>query len=145
MTPKPCDRAFEQAEAAFARAAEKLQGAATVCVRQAAGDLARACRVFQDPEISRLRAHLTESLRGEGDFSNMQTACLFFTSPRRKTLNHRDPSPEDLIVVSAMNLEEACLGLTSGNLFDLTTVGPDTVRSRAASEEVLRSVPCRNC
>jgi hypothetical protein len=142
MTPQPCDRAFEKAEAAFRRAAENLQGAATTCVRQAASDLARACRLFRDQDISQLGVAISENLRGGGNFKNILDACLYLTVRRRGNLG-RDPSPEELIVVAALNLEEACQGLLSESVVDVISVGPDTVRSRSASEEVLHVLRAR--
>jgi hypothetical protein len=141
MTPKPCDKEFDRAEKAFRRAAENLLGAAKVSVRQAGHDLARACRVFRDPATSELADQLVENLRGEGNFENVREACERFTSGRRGRLGQRDPSPEEMIVISAMNLEDACQGilaaLFSGDVNALPTIGPDTVRSRHSSEQVL--------
>lgn len=144
MTRQPCDDAFDRDEKAFWKAAEKLLGAAQTCVRQAASDLMRACRLFRDPAISILGAHLVENLRGHGNFDNIREACHIFVEARRGNLNHQDPEPQDLVVIAAMNLVDACQHLlaegASGRLSvdDLPQVGPDTVRSRVASEEILR-------
>jgi len=135
MTPKPCDHKFAQAEAAFMKAAENLQGAAATCVRQAGHDLTRACRGFQDQEISQLGSVVSENLKSD-NFENVREACSQFASGRRGNLTRRDLSPEDLVVVAAMSLADACANL-SGSLVDVISVGPDTVRSRHASEKVL--------
>jgi hypothetical protein len=142
VTPQPCDRNFERAEATFRRAAENLQGAATTCVRQAGSDLARACRVVQDQDASQLGAVVSENLRS-GNFENVMDACSRFTSGRRWNLIHLDPSPVELIVMAAISLEEACMGIVSDNLVDIISVGPNTVRSRVASGKVLQALHAR--
>lgn len=141
---KPCDVNFDQAETAYRKAGNKLQGAGLVCIRQAGLDLARACRLFKDPAIASLGAILSENLRGgvsaivdQPGLDNVREACHRFSSARRGGLQHQDPAPEDLMVISAMHLEEACLNMITENLSDLSDVGPATVRSRASSQEVL--------
>lgn len=136
-TRQPCDDAFDKQERAFVRAAENLQGAAMTCVRQAGSDLARACRLFRDDGMSQLGALLTENLRGEGNFDNVRAACRLFTSARRGRLRDPDNDPSELVVVAALNLEEAAEHLLSEGCSGLRAVGPATVRSRAASERVL--------
>jgi hypothetical protein len=138
MTRKPCDDAFDRDEKAFWRTAEKLLGSARTCIRQAGSDLARACRLFRDDNISQLGALLVENLKGLGNFDNVLGACRLFTSGRRGSLNHASPSPEDLITISALYLEDACEHLLADGMLDLPAVGPDTFRSRAASEEILK-------
>ena len=140
MTRKPCDDAFERDEKAYWKAAEKLLGAAQTCIRQAGSDLAKACSLFRDDDISRLRAHLVENLRGLGNFDNVLDTCRLFTSNRSEHLNHTNPSPADLIVISALNLQDACEHLLADGMRDLPAVGPDTVRSRAASDSILREM-----
>jgi hypothetical protein len=137
MTPKPCDDKFAQAESALRKAADKMQGAAVECVRQAGHELARACRVFRDPDASALGDALIENLRGKGDLANVREACHLFATPRRATANHRDPAPEDLLVFSAMYLQDACENFLSGDFIGLMSVGADTVRSRISSEKIL--------
>ena len=137
MTRKPCDDAFEREEKAFRKAAERLLGAAVVCVRQAGHDLARACRLFRDPDISQLGALVTENLRDERTLDNVRAACHLFASGRRAGLGRGEHTPEDLVVIAAMCLEDACQDLLAEGVTDLPKVGPDTVRSRAASEQVL--------
>lgn len=137
MTKKPCDDAFEREEKAFRKAAERLLGAAIACVRQAGHDLARACRLFRDPDISQLGALVTENLRDERTLDNVRAACHLFASGRRGSLRG-DPSPADLVVISAMCLEDALQDLLAEGTTDLPHVGPNTVRSRAASEEILK-------
>ena len=143
MTAKPCDRAFDDAEKKFRKAAKSLLGAAIVCVHLAGHDLARACRVFRDPEIAQLGDLLTENLRGEGNFENVLDACHRFSSPRRRTLNHQDPASEDLVVISTMYLEDACQCLLADGFTDLPSVGPCTVRSRIESEKILQVLQAR--
>jgi hypothetical protein len=138
MTRKPCDNAFDRDEKAFRKAAENLLGAAQTCIRQAGHDLARACRLFRDPDIVQLGALLVENLKEQGNFDNVREACHRFASARRGSMNHREPSPEDLVVVSAITLEDACLNLLAEGVPDLIAIGPDTVRSRVASEEILK-------
>jgi hypothetical protein len=143
MKPTPCDDAFEKAETAFRRAAENLQGAAITCVLQAGRDLAHACQCFKDQDISQLGIVISANLRS-GNIENLQDACHTLAAGRRRSLNHKDPSPEELIVIAALNLEEACMTLLSESLIDIiSSVGPDTVRSRIASEEVLRVLHTR--
>ena len=137
MTRKPCDDAFDREEKSFRKAAERLLGAAIVCIRQAGSDLARACRTVRDPDVEQLGVLVTENLRGERNFDNVLAACRLFTSGRRRDLNATHPSPSDLIVIAAMNLEDACENLLSPGTTDLPSVGPCTVRSRSASEKVL--------
>jgi len=134
---KPCDDAFDREERAFRKAAEKLLGAAVTCVRQAGSDLARACALFRDQDIRQLGVLVTENLRSEKNFENVRDACHLFTVSRRRNIRPGDPSPEDLIVIAAMDLEDACADLLAPGTTDLPQVGPDTIRSRAASQEVL--------
>jgi len=143
MTAKPCDVKFNEAERALRKSAEKLLGAAIVCVRQATSDLIRACGVFDDPDASSLKAWLTENLRGEGNFQNIMESCHSFATPRRATLNHRDPAPADLLVIAAMDLEDACQCLMADGFADLPSVGPATVRSRIHSGKILQVLHAR--
>jgi hypothetical protein len=110
------------------------------CIRQAGSDLARACRLFRDDDVSQLGALLTENLRGEGNFDNVRAACSLFTSARRGKLRDPDNNTAELVVVAALNLEEAAEHLLSEGCSGLRAVGPDTIRSRAASEKVLTSL-----
>jgi hypothetical protein len=140
---KPCDDAFEREERAFQKAAEKLQGAAMVCIRQAGSDLARACALFQDPDVGQLRTVLTENLRSGSaalnlnNFENVQEACRAFTANKRGRIRPGNPSPEDLIAIASMELDDACVDLLTPGAARLPSVGPATVRSRAASAELL--------
>ena len=129
MTRQLCDDVFEREEKAFWRAGEKLLGAAQTCIRQAARDLSRACGLFKDADVSRLRAHLVENLAGLGNFDNIKEACQLFTSGRRSNLSSQISSPEDLLTISALNLKYACQHLLSQGVDGLPLVGPDTVRS----------------
>lgn len=136
---KPCDDVFEREEKSFRKAAERLLGAATTCVRQAGMDLARACRLFRHPDIQSLGTILVENLRGEGNFDNVRTACSLYAGPRRKNLqNLTDPSPEQLIVVAALNLQDAVEHLLAEGVTDLLSVGPATIRSRSATTSIMK-------
>lgn len=137
ITRKPCDDTFDRDEKAFRKAAEKLMGSAVVCVRQAGADLARACRLFRDNDISQLGALLTENLRRDETLDNARAACHLFTVSRRGNIRGQDPSPEDLVALAALYLEDSIGHLLSENTSDLPSVGPATVRSRAASDQVL--------
>jgi hypothetical protein len=138
-TRKPCDDAFERDERAFQKAAEKLQGVAMVCVRQAGSDLARACTLFRDNKIRHFGLVLSENLHSRENFAiaNIQETCHMFAASRRESIRPGNPSPEDLIVIAAMNLEDACADLRAPGTTDLPEVGPATIRSRAASAELL--------
>ena len=142
FTRKPCDDAFDREERSFKKAADRLLGAAITCVRQAGNDLARACRLFRDRDISQLGALLVENLRGEGNFDNVRAACHLFASGRRGSLRDPDNSPEELVVVAALSLEDAAQSLIDSaqrteDLGKLLAVHPATVSSRAASGKVL--------
>jgi hypothetical protein len=140
MTRKPCDDAFDRDEKAYWRAAEKLLGSVQTCIRQAGSDLARACRLFRDDDVSQLGALLVENLKSRGNFDNVLAACRLFTSGKRGSLDLTNPTPADLVVVSTMCLEDACEHLLADGMRDLPAVGLDTVRSRAASESILHEL-----
>ncbi len=135
---KPCDDAFDRDERAFRKAREKLVGSAMTCVRQAGHDLARACGVVGDDDVSILKARLQENLRGAGNFANVLDACREFTRPRRSTFNHRNPGMVDYLVSSALSLEDACEALLAGGFSDVLMVETASVQSRSASGEVLQ-------
>jgi hypothetical protein len=133
---KKCDDNFDREEKNVRKAVDKLLDAARACVRQAASDLARACRLVKDRDAQQLAVFL-DNTQIDGGFENVRDACRLFNSSRRSTASGRNPTPLDLLVFSSLSLEDAASGLLSNDVNDLLQVGSNSVRSRASSAEVL--------
>jgi hypothetical protein len=131
---KRCDEDFQKKEKAVRKAVGELDAAARACVRQAARDLARACRTVRDPDATTLGRLLLEN---DENFENVRDACHLFTVPRRARIDSSQPKPMDMLVFAALSLEDAASGLLSGDLDELLQVHANTVRSRGSSAEVL--------
>jgi len=133
---KRCDEDFQKKEKVLRKTLGELDAAARACVKQAATDLARACRTVRDPDAATLGRLLLENVQAE-NFENVRDACHLFTVPRRATADAEHPKPMDVLVFATLSLEDAASGLLSGDLDELLQVHSNTVRSRGSSAEVL--------